>query len=354
MSVISKSIAVIFIFTVLLTFGCQSGKKEDSKTPAAKPPAPVSKAEGYIVTPKLLSQGLEVPGSLAPYAETELHPEVSGRVTAIYFKEGSYVNQGAMILKIYDGDLQAQLKKLQVQLKVAEQTAARYEALLKIGGVSQQEYDMQALSVNTIKADMNIVSTSISKTSLRAPFSGKLGLSTLSIGAYITPATVVATLRKVSQLKLSFTVPEKYGPKMKIGNLVHFSVENNPTVYTAKITATENNITEENRSLNVNGVVVKPDAQLIAGAFARVQIPLGENDAALMIPTQAIIPEARNKKVIAVRNGLASMEVVTLGTRDSAMVEITSGLKAGDTVLISGLLTTKPGSKVQINKISKN
>ena len=70
-----------------------------------------------------------------------------------------------------------------------------------------------------------------------------------------------------------------------------------------------------------------------------------------MIPTQAIIPQARNKKVIAVRNGMASMETVTTGIRDAAMVEITTGLKAGDTVLITGLLATKPGSKLQINPL---
>ncbi|MBL0146784.1 MAG: hypothetical protein IPP48_14715 [Chitinophagaceae bacterium] len=100
--------------------------------------------------------------------------------------------------------------------------------------------------------------------------------------------------------------------------------------------------------------MVNNDAQLIAGAFAKVKVSLGENNAALMIPTQAVIPEARNKKVIAVRNGIASMEVVTLGSRDSSMVEITSGLKAGDTILVSGLLTTKPGGKIQINKITNN
>ena len=84
-----------------------------------------------------------------------------------------------------------------------------------------------------------------------------------------------------------------------------------------------------------------------------LQVSLGENNAALMIPTQAVIPEARNKKVIVLRNGNASFEVVTVGVRDSSMVEIKTGLKAGDTILVTGLLTTRPGSKVQIGKIIK-
>ena len=347
---------ILSVFILLLFFNdsCQSSGKEDNKTPAQKTPPLPAQADGFIVTPQLLSQEIELPGSLAAFEETELHPEVSGRVTAVYFKEGSNVAQGSVLLKIYDADLQAQLQKLQVQLKTAEQTAERYSALLKINGVSQQEYDISVLASNNIKADMDIIRTNIARTTVRAPFSGKLGITNITKGAYVTPQTIIASLRKVSQLKLDFTVPELYGAKMKTGSLIHFTVEGSKNIYPAVISATENIIAEDNRSLRVIAVVTKPDAQLIAGAFAKVKVPLGENNAAIMIPTQAVIPEARNKKVIAVRNGIASMEVVTLGTRDSAMVEITSGLKAGDTILVSGLLSIKPGGKVQVNKISKN
>jgi membrane fusion protein (multidrug efflux system) len=347
-----RLIILCFGSLLLIFTACQSGK-EDKKPAAGKGNKPPAKVEAYIVTPKVLSQDIEMPGSLIAAEETELHPEVSGRVTGIYFNEGSNVSQGAVLVKLYDGDLQAQLSKLKVQLKVAEETAQRYEALLKINGVSQQEYENFKLSVNNIQADMNIVQTSISRTLLRAPFSGKLGLRNISMGAYITPATVISTLRKVSQLKLEFTVPEKYGSGMKAGSKVDFTIDNNEQVYTAKVIATENNIAEETRSLKVRALVDKPDARLLAGAFVKVKIGLGQNNAALMIPSQAVIPKARNKEVILYTNGVAKMETVTTGIRDSAMVEITSGLKAGDTVLITGLLTTKAGSKVIISKVNK-
>lgn len=337
---------------LIFIVGCSSN---DKKTEAPKPAAPqVARADGFVVTPQLLAQDIEVPGSLAAFEEVELRPEVSGRVTGVFFKEGGNVAQGSVLLKVYDADLQSQLQKLQVQLKTAEQTAERYGALLKINGVSQQEYDLNVLAVNNIRADMDIVRTTIGRTTLRAPFSGKIGITTITKGAYVTPQTLIATLRKVSQLKLDFTVPEVYGAKMKYGTLVNFTVEGSDKTYPAVIAATENIIAEDNRSLRVIATVSKPDAQLIAGAFAKVKVSLGENDAALMIPTQAVIPDARNKKVITVRNGIASMQVVTLGVRDSAMVEVTTGLKAGDTILITGLLTTKPGGKVQVNKITNN
>ena len=348
---ILKTKCMAFFLAIFFLSCGNNSKKEGADKPALPP---VAKVDGFIVSPQLLSQDIEVPGSLAASQEVELHPEVAGRVTGVFFREGSNVGQGSVLIKIYDGDLQAQLQKLLVQLKTADQTALRYAALLKINGVSQQEYDLNVLAVNNIRADINIVRTNISKTAIRAPFSGKIGTTTITPGAYVSPATAITTLRKVTQLKLEFTVPEKYGPQMKTGNLIHFTIENNAEAYAAKVTATENNITAATRSLKVIAMVVKPNAQLIAGAFAKVQIPLGSNEAALMIPTQAIIPQARNKKVIAVRNGIATMETVTTGIRDSALVEITTGLKAGDTVLITGLLATKPGSKVQLNKITKN
>ena len=346
--------------TVLSLFGlaiflvsCQSSGKDEKKPAGPGGNRPPAKVDAYIVTPKVLSQDIEMPGSLIPAEETELHPEVSGRVTGIYFTEGSNVSQGSVLVKLYDGDLQAQLSKLKVQLKVAEQTTARYEALLKINGVSQQEYETYKLSVNNIQADMSIIQTSIARTQLRAPFSGRLGLRNISMGAYITPATTISTLRKINQLKLEFTVPEKYGSGMKIGNKVEFGIESNEKVYSAKIIATENNISEDTRSLRIRAIVDKPDAKLIAGSFAKVKIELGQNDAALMIPSQAVIPKARNKEVILYRDGMATTATVTTGIRDSAMVEITSGLKTGDTVIITGLLTTKPGSKIILGKINQ-
>jgi membrane fusion protein, multidrug efflux system len=348
---VEKLKLTIGIIGLIILFSCHSAAKEENKT-ASKPAA--AKVDGYVVAPQLLSQDIEVPGSLAAYEEVELHPEVSGRVTAVYFKEGSNVGQGSLLLKIYDGDLQAQLQKLQIQIKTAEKTTERYGALLKINGVSQQEYDLNVLAVNNIRADMNIVKTNMARTTLRAPFSGKIGITSITKGSYVTPQTLIGTLRKVSQLKLNFAIPEIYSTKIKKGDLVRFTVEGNNEIHPAIVSATENIIAEDNRSLSVIATVVKPGTQLIAGAFAKVKIVLGGNTASLMVPTQAIIPQARNKKIIIVRDGMAVMETVTTGTRDSSMVEITSGLKAGDTILTTGLLSTKPGSKVQLNKVITN
>ncbi len=348
LKVINKFITIFIVFVIAFS-ACKN--KEDEKKDSPKPATGSSKVDAIIVTPTAVTQDIEVPGSLAAFEETNLQPEVSGRVTGIYFKEGALTNKGSLLVKLYDEDLQAQLKKIQVQLSIAKKTEERQNELLKINGISQQDYDLSLLAVRNLQADIDILKTSIAKTELRAPFSGKIGLRNISLGAYINPQTIVATIREVNRIKLEFTVPERYSTVMQPGKQIQFSIDGSNKTFNASIIANENNIAENTRSLKVKALTTSADQLLMAGGFAKVKVTLGKNESALMIPTQAIIPQARNKKVIVYRSGIAVMEVVTTGIRDADNVEITSGLKAGDTILITGLLSSKPGSKIQLNTI---
>jgi membrane fusion protein (multidrug efflux system) len=294
-----------------------------------------------------------VAGTLLPFEETEIHPEVSGKVTYLSIKEGAHVTKGTLLARLFDGDLQAQLQKLKVQLQVAQKTQERQQQLLKIGGISQQDYDLSVLDVSSIKADMQVLQAAIDKTIIRAPFDGKIGFKNISIGAFITPATIITTIKQDSKLKLEFSVPEKFTPAVRLGNVINFTTESTNKQYKAKIYATESGITEENRSLKVHALVENIDRNITAGSFAKVLFDMGENNEAIMIPTQAIIPEARDKKVIVYNGGLANFKTVTTGTRDSAKVEILSGLSIGDTVITTGLLSIKPGSKINLSSLNK-
>nr|MBP6288036.1 efflux RND transporter periplasmic adaptor subunit [Ferruginibacter sp.] len=263
------------------------------------------------------------------------------------------VGKGALLAKIYDGDLQAQLKKLNVQVAVAEQTVKRMGELLKISGVSQQEYDLSVLQVNTIRADMDIIRTNISRTEVRAPFSGTLGLKNISSGSYVMPQTIISTLRQNSQLKLDFVLPERFTGSLKTGQLVDFTVEGNPKKYTARIIAAESGLAENTRSQNIRAVVTNNDGKLLPGVFAKVVTDFNTDPNGLMIPTQAILPQARGKKVIVYRSGVATFTDVTTGIRDSSLVQIITGLKAGDTIITTGLMSLKPDAKVEMGKINK-
>jgi membrane fusion protein (multidrug efflux system) len=256
-----------------------------------------------------------------------------------------------LVAKLYDGDLQATLKKLEVQLQIANQNEQRSSQLLKIQGISQQDYDASLLNVNNIKADIEITHATIIKTEIRAPFDGQVGLRNISMGAFVTPSTIIATIQQTNILKLDFSVPEKYTSQIRVGELVSFTTEGGTKKYIAKIMATESGVTQNTRTLMIRAIVQNKDAGLVPGVFAKVILDFDPDPNAIVVPTQAIIPQARGKKVIVYQGGLAKFMEVTTGIRDSSTVQITSGLKAGDTIVTTGLLSVRPDGKIQVNKI---
>jgi membrane fusion protein, multidrug efflux system len=351
----SFSLLCALIFSVS---SCGSSSKKDIPQGKGGPGGPGGpgnrapvRADAYIVQTKTLLDNIEIPGSLVSNETTEIHPEVAGRITGIYFKEGSYVGRGALLVKLNDADLQAQKRKLLVQLQVARQNESRSEQLLKIQGISKQDYEAVALQVTNVNADLAVVETQIEKTNIRAPFSGKLGLRMVSVGAYISPASVISTISQPNQLKLDFTVPERYISEISNGKFVNFKVDGSDRTYAARVMATESNVTQDTRSLQVRASVQGTTVGLVPGNFARVTLDFEPNANAMVIPSQAIIPQARGKKVYVYSDGKAKFVDVTTGMRDSANVQITNGLVVGDTVLITGLLALKPDAKVMLGKV---
>jgi membrane fusion protein, multidrug efflux system len=309
------------------------------------------RVDGYVVTPVSISERLDVPGSLIANEATDIHPEISGRLVQLNVAEGKFVQEGALLAKIYDGDLQAQLKKLQVQLEIANSNEERSAQLLKIQGISKADYDASMLNVSNTRADIDVTRANITKTEIRAPFGGRLGLKNISPGAYVTPSTILASIQEINVLKLDFTVPEKYSAQMNVGRNVLFTTEGSDKSFSARIMATESSITQDTRTLSVRAIVQNKDASLVPGSFAKVILQFEPDANALMVPSQAIIPQARGKKVVLYQDSVAKFVDVTTGIRDSARVQVLSGLKAGDTVIITGLLSVKPDGKVQIGRI---
>lgn len=343
-------------FFLLLAFVLVSCGKTD-KTPnaanggtPAKPSLGVTGVEGFVAKPSTLTERVTASGTLVPAEETELHPEASGRIVRLDLPEGRIVRRGELLLKIFDEDLKTQLRKLETQVKQAEITEQRLAELLKVKGVSQQEYDLAVLQTQTFRADIELLRVNIGKTELRAPYDGILGLRRISPGAYVTPATAITTLRSASALKLDFAVPEKYSQQIRIGQSLEFSVEGSTATRRATVQATEQRITEGSRDLQVRASVADSRG-LLPGAFAEVSLALGNKPQALLIPNQAIIPQARDKKVILSKGGKAKFVTVKTGVRQAGMIEITEGIEPGDTVCTTGMLFLRPDAVVTFSKV---
>jgi membrane fusion protein (multidrug efflux system) len=342
---------ILLLLTSITMTGCNS---RQVKPGASGAPAIMSMVvEGIIVKPTLLNQIIYVSGTLKPYEETTLMPEVPGRIVSINLPEGQGVKAHTLLVKLFDGDLQAQLRKSETQLKITEQTLSRQAELLKISGISQSDYDQTDLQVISIKNDIELIKVSIKKTEVLAPYDGEIGLRNISIGAQVTTSTALAVIREVDKLKLDFSVPEKYSNIINKGGKLKFLVQGDETKYDAIVMATEQSIEANTRNLKARAVVNKNSASLIPGAFANVELSLGENPKALMVPTQAIIPTERDKKLIVVKGGKATFVAVKTGVRESANIEVTEGISPGDTIVTTGILFLKPGATVNFSKITK-
>ncbi|MES2776885.1 MAG: efflux RND transporter periplasmic adaptor subunit [Bacteroidota bacterium] len=336
-------LASVILIPVL--FSCSS--KEESKTVTTQKPAGGGSVyDAVIVESFPVNRSVETPGTILPNEMAELHPEISGRITSLSITEGAFVRRGSLLVKLFDADLQAQLKKLVVQLKIAEAASKRQQELLAINGTSQQDFDNASLQVSNIKADMDLLRVNISRTEIRAPFDGRIGLRQVSLGAYVTPATIITNIASVNQVKIQFPVPEQYVRDLSNGSTVAFTMTGSDTKYYATVIASENGIAADTRNLLVKGIVKNADASVKPGGYANVLINIGTNRPALMVPTQSVMPQTRGKRVIVVRKGMAVFQNVETGYRDSASVEILSGLMIGDTLLTSGLLVVKPDQKI--------
>lgn len=349
MRIVTPIASVIVLF--IATISCK---------PENKPETPLRRqggnqalqAEGFIVRTKKLNERIEVPGTLLPFETTEIRPEISGRIVELNIPEGRLVKKGTVLAKLFDGDLQARLKKLEVQLSIARKTVERQKALLAINGISQQEYDLSELEANNLAADIELAKVEIGKTKITAPYTGRIGLKNISLGAYVTPTNILTSISQVDELKLEFTVPEKYSENMKRGREVVFNIAGSDKQYRAAVMATEAGIEANTRTLKVRAIVKGRHNELVSGNFANVSLELGDADEPLVIPTQAIIPKARTKEVVVYRGGQANFATVTTGIRDSTFVQITEGLKEGDTVVTTALLAIRPESKISLTKVN--
>lgn len=281
----------------------------------------------------------------------EIHPEVSGRVTGIYFREGSPVRKGQLLLKLNDADVRAQIAKLQAQKGLQQTTARRQAELLRIGGISRQEYDATQTEIRAIDADIAGTRATLNKLQILAPFDGIIGLRGVSPGAIVSPTSIVATLQQVSPLKMDFSLPDQYRNQLRLGQEVRFYVEGRLDTLSGKISAIEPGADATTRTIRTRALVPNTNRELSPGTFAHVLIPFGSGSTSIMIPSQSIIPTTRDKKVALIRDGKAVLQTVKTGDRTEDRIQILDGLQLGDTILTTGLMQVKPGMEVKVRKV---
>lgn len=303
---------------------------------------------GVIAKGNEFSDFLSLSGTLEADEILDIRSEISGRIEKLNFKEGSSVQKGDLLIKINDSELRAQLSQAKTLASLASENERRAKLLLEKEAVSQEEYDVANADYRTAKAQIELIEAQLRKTTVIAPFSGIVGLRNISEGSYITPTDVVAQLVNLSQVKIEFSVPEKYSSMVTNGTEINFTVHGLDRQFSARIYAIEPTINPLSRTLKVRAITDNKDFLLIPGAYTNVYFPLHKLEDALLIPTEAIIPIQNGRKVFLQKNGQAVEVIVETGARLDSAILVTKGINLGDTVLTSGVMSLRNGSPVNV------
>lgn len=303
---------------------------------------------GIVVKTSVFDNNLSLSGSIEANEQIEIRSEVSGIVEGIYFNEGSYVNKGQVLFKVNDIELKAQLRQAQTREGLAGENERRAKLLLQKEAISQEEFDVANADFASAKAQSQLIKAQISKTAVKAPFSGKIGLRSISPGTYITPSILVAKLVNTGKLKITFSIPEKYATQVKDGSNIDFTVSGSDKVYNAKIYAIEPEVAVATRTLQIRAIADNADGKLLPGTFADIKLPLNIIKDAIVVPSEAIVPVQDGKKVFISNMGKAKEVMVEATTRTDASILILSGLKAGDTLVTSGVMSLKNDAPIKV------
>jgi len=335
---------LILIVTIVFLFSC-SGKKQNNSNYGGQAALTVN---GLILEPQELEEVIQVTGTILANEEVDIRSEISGRVTSINFKEDSEVKKGDLLVRINDSELQAQLKRLELEKKLAEDDVYRKTKLLEMNAVSKEEYDQAVNQSGILEAEMDLVRSQIAKSTIIAPFEGNVGLRMISPGAYVSPSTLITHIQDIDPVRIEFSIQEKYLGKIDKSTLINFQVEGVDSTFSGEVYAIDPRIDQATRTFSVRARCKNPESLLVPGAFARIEVHLEKIPDALMVPSESIMPDIRGEKLFVMKNGRAIAHYIKSGMRTERQVEIIEGLQPFDTVIITGLMQLRENMPVNV------
>lgn len=323
----------------------------------ANPPQAISTTEAQFST---WQPTVEAVGTLRAAMGATLAAEVSGLVTAIHFDSGKVAQAGQVLVELNAAPLIAQLPQLQANAALAKLNYERDLAQLKIQAVSQAQADTSTANFKIAQAQVAAQQALIAQKTIRAPFSGQLGIRQVDLGQYVAPGTAVVSLQKLDPINLDFTVPQGQIDLIRLGAKVSVATNAQPDkTYTGSIAAIEPQIDTATRNLKVRVKLANPHGELLSGMFATVRVGDGAAQQYITLPNVAIAYNPYGSTVFVVKSAgkgadgkdkvSVEQRFVTTGMTRGDQVAITSGLKAGEVVVTAGQLKLHNGSPVFVN-----
>jgi membrane fusion protein, multidrug efflux system len=345
-------IVIVAVVALLALPKYFKGKQETGPLASANPATQTIAVDATIIKPVAFDKKLVVTGSILANESVEVKSEVSGKIIQFYFTEGQAVKRGDLLVKMDDDELLAQLDKQKANQKLNEDNEFRQRKLLEKEAISQEEYDNALNRLRTTEADIRLLQAQLAKTVIRAPFNGFIGFRYVSEGAFISPSLVITTLSSLDPAKIEFSIPAKHAARVTVGNKIYFSIENDTATYAGQVYAVEPQIEASTRTLRIRATTPNANKKMLPGQFVSIQLVLEHLERAIMVPTEAVVPQQEGNKVFVLKAGKVAEVNVSAGERTERTLEILSGLQMGDTVLTSGMLQLKGGMKVDIANLN--
>jgi membrane fusion protein (multidrug efflux system) len=310
-------------------------------------PTPV---QVYVVKATSLADEVAATGSVLADESVIIKSELSGKITSLNIREGQAVRKGQLLFSINAEEAQASIRKQEFNIQLFRDQEKRQRTLLDKEYISAQEYEQANNQLQTAQAELQALRATLAKAYVRAPFDGVLGLTTATVGTYVSPGTEITSLSRVRPVKIDFAVPGRFAANVRVGDVVGVVDEATNKTYDAKVYAIDPQIDPVSRTQPVRARYANSQNELRPGAFVRVNLKLGESTSALQVPTEAIIPEASGYSVYTVQGNKMVPKKVKIGVRSDKVIQITDGLAVGDSVIRTGILQVKPGDVVRVTK----
>ena len=353
-------IGALVLLAVVSTGAYWLGKIQTSTTPASptavslggKSDAPASNAtvvETAIVKTAKLAQGITAVGSLRSDESVVIRPEIAGRIAQILFQEGKPVRKGATLVRFDDSVQQAELEQATANLNLSKSKFDRAIDLQKKGFISSQAKDEADNNFKVAQASHDLAFAKLTKLEIKAPFSGTVGLRSVSVGDYIRDGQDIANLEALDPLKVDFRVPEIFLKQVASGQALQVNLDAFPNqAFEGKVLAINPLLDANGRSIVIRAVVKNADARLRPGMFARVRLLTSNVQDAMTIPEQALLPQGEEFYVFRVVDGRAARIKVEIGQRREGVVEILRGVGKDDVIVTAGQLKIRDGAAVKI------
>lgn len=312
--------------------------------PGAMPPMPV---DVDVARLERVVDAVGATGRIEAVQAVELQPDEQGRVVALLFREGQSVAAGTPLIRIDNTLLRAQAERARADRDLARQQLERVRRLRADNAASPADLERVEAAARSAEAALSVLQLQIERTTVRAPFSGVVGQRFVSMGDYVTTASRLLTLQTIDPQRAVIEVPERYAAQLRPGQSMEFTVAAQPgRVFRANVEFIDPVVQTARRTILVKARAPNPDRALKAGMFIEARLATATRLNAIVVSEDAIQPLRTANVVWAVVDGKASRRVVQLGARAQGVVEIMSGVQAGEQVVVGGLERMAEGMSV--------